>query len=73
MKILFSERRGDAGTGSGKMAPKPKIPEWEYFEKRDSDPLSVFCTIPGCTKPKVQRGKVKNSLSTNGMGKLRFR
>ena len=53
------------------MAPKPAIPEWEYFEKRDADPLCVWCTIPGCSKPRVQRGKVKGNLGTTGMGKFK--
>ena len=63
-----TERLVDNSSGRGRMAPKRKIPEWEYFEERDGEPLVVYCTIPGCTQPRVKRGGVAGSLSTNGMG-----
>ena len=38
------------------MAPR-KSPLWQYFTDDPDNPTNALCLVPGCTKPKLSRGK----------------
>ena len=49
--------------------PPKKSPIWKYFQEDGDDPTTVVCKVPGCSKPKVSRGKAssKSNLSNSSM------